>query len=284
MIKRPKWIKRSLATYHPALYGLVVFIKRVERHLEWIFDKHKYSNNHTEEILEHRVKKHQSVLIRKLSDSEDRKLQINKIENLKIVIKQLEGVVINPGETFSFYKLVGKPTKKRGFLEGMELSMGCARPGVGGGICQASNLIYWLALHSPLEIIERHHHSFDPFPDQGRVLPFASGATVMYNYRDLRLKNNTPYKFQLRFWLDKKCINGEIRSSHFLRYSYKVYEKDHRFVEKNSQIFRGNELWRRVIDKESGGKTIDHEFITSNYAEVKYIPSQEKLKTKQSME
>ncbi len=284
MIKRPKWIKRSFATYHPLLYSLVVYIKRIERHLEWIFDKHKYSSNRSEDILENRVKKHQSVLIRKLSESEDKMLQINKIENLKIVIENLNGIIISPGETFSFYKLVGKPTKKRGFLEGMELSRGCARPGIGGGICQASNLIYWLALHSPLEIIERHHHSFDPFPDQGRILPFASGATVMYNYRDLRLKNDTLHEFQLKFWLDKKCLNGELRCSNFLRYSYSVYEKDHRFVEENNQIFRGNELWRRVIDKKDGGKTINHEFIISNFAEVKYIPTKKKLKTKTSLE
>lgn len=272
MFKRPKWIKRSIATYHPVLYHLMVFIRRMERRIEWLMDNHKYSNKSNKDELEFRIKKHQSVLIRKLSDNVDKQLQLNKVDNLKIVIQELNGILIQPGEIFSFYKLVGKPASKRGFKLGMELSRGCAREGIGGGICQASNLIYWLVLHSPLEVIERHHHSFDPFPDQGRVLPFASGATVMYNYRDLRFKNTTPHVFQLNLWLDNKCLNGDLRCSNRLRYSYSVYEKNHRFESRNGQYYRGNELWRRVIDKDDGGKTIAEEHIVSNFAEVKYIP------------
>jgi len=278
MIKRPKWLKRSLATYNPFLYTLIVQIKRMERYLRLLLDNHKYSRSFAAEGLNYRVKKHQSVLIRKTSNDEDFQLQINKVENLKIVIQQIDSVLIKPGETFSFYKLVGKPIAKRGFIVGMELSQGCARPGVGGGICQASNLIYWLALHSPLEVVERHHHSFDPFPDENRVLPFASGATVMYNYRDLRLRNNTPHTFQIKLWLDNKCLNGDLRCSNWLTYSYTVYEKNHRFEEKKGKYFRANELWRKKLDKKSG-KILDREFIVSNYAEVKYVPSPEKLQT-----
>ena len=50
--------------------------------------------------------------------------------------------------------------------------MGEVKTSIGGGICQLANLLYWMALHTPLEVIERHHHSFDPFPDSGRTLPF----------------------------------------------------------------------------------------------------------------
>jgi len=118
-------------------------------------------------------------------------LQYNKIKNLEIVVKKINGTIIQPGETFSFCKIVGLPTKKKGYKKGMELSFGKAKEGIGGGICQSSNLMYWLALHSALTVNERHHHSYDPFPDDGRVLPFASGATVFYNYLDLQITNNT---------------------------------------------------------------------------------------------
>lgn len=276
MLKRPKWIKHSIASYHPILYTLIINMRRLERRIEWVLDNHQYSKEISNGNLEHRVKKHQSVLVRRLASNIDIQLQYNKIENLKIVIQNIDGIQIYPGETFSFYKLVGKPTSKRGFKTGMELVRGRAHPGIGGGICQASNLIYWLALHSPLEVIERHHHSFDPFPDQGRILPFSSGATVMYNYRDLRFKNNTPHVFQLRLWLDKKCLNGDLRCSNRLRYSYSVYEKNHHFERNNGKYFRSNELWRRVIDKDNEGRTIEHEHLVSNYAEVMYTPVQER--------
>ncbi len=275
MLKRPGFISRPLSSY-PFLLNAVIYFRRMERFLEWRFDKHHYACQRKEQSLEYRVKKHQSVLIRKLPGA-DITLQKNKVHNLKIVLKKLDGIIINPGETFSFCKLVGKPSKSRGFLPGMELSRGQARAGIGGGICQVSNLIYWLCLHSALDIVERHHHSFDPFPDQGRVLPFASGATVMYNYRDLRFKNNTDKVFQFKFWLDKKCLNGDLRCSSASDYSYKVFERNHRFIENECQYFRGNELWRRVIDKKSGGSTLRCEHLVNNLAEVKYTPSKESL-------
>jgi vancomycin resistance protein VanW len=271
-LKRPKIFKKSLATYHPWLYHIVVFIKQLERHIEWRFDKYTYAKSFEKEPLAFRVKKHQSVLIRHYANNNDMQLQYNKIENLKLVIGALDGLVIEPNETFSFYQLVGKPTEKRGFKKGMELSRGKARAGVGGGICQSSNLIYWLALHSPLEVVERHHHSFDPFPDSGRVLPFASGATVMYNYRDLRLHNPTKQRFQLRLWLDEKCLNGELRSDVEMSLKYHVYEKEHRFEEKEGQYYRTNELWREVKSKGRNVVFLEHEFLVRNYAEVRYVP------------
>lgn len=48
----------------------------------------------------------------------------------------------------------------------MQLSRGEVVRGVGGGLCQLANLLYWMSLHTPLEIAERHQHSFDPFPDE----------------------------------------------------------------------------------------------------------------------
>ena len=178
--------RKLLSQRHPILYFLSVWLRRIRRYADWFFDNRKYVSKRTNEKLAFRVKKHQSVLLKKLGDS-DRQLQINKVTNLKIATNQIDGILIRPGETFSFCKLVGLPTKRKGYLLGMELTFGEARAGIGGGICQISNLIHWLVIHSPLTVKERYHHSFDPFPDDGRVLPFGSGATVFYNYRDYQL-------------------------------------------------------------------------------------------------
>jgi len=272
VIERPAWIPRPLSSYHPLLYHLALGFRRVERRLAWLTDGHRYAHRRLPDNLALRVKKHQSVLIRKLGDA-DIELQHNKVDNLRIVIDELDGLIIGPGETFSFCKSVGKPTRSRGFKKGMELVRGKPRAGVGGGICQASNLIFWLALHSPLVVVERHHHSFDPFPDQGRVLPFASGATVMYNHRDLRLYNPTDQSFQLRLWFDKKCLNGEFRCERYLPYSYSIFERQHRFEKRGEQWRRCNQLWRRVIDKGNGGRTLRNDFLFANDAWVRYQPS-----------
>jgi vancomycin resistance protein VanW len=199
-------------------------------------------------------------------------LQQNKVQNLHLVIKKINNIFIYPGETFSFCKLVGLPTRKKGYLKGMEISAGIARPGTGGGICQIANLIHWLVIHSPLTVTERHHHSFDPFPDQGRVLPFGSGAAVFYNYIDYQFVNNTNHIFQIRLWITEKLLEGELRVNEELPYSYHVYEENHEFLKIGEKYFRKNEIWRNRIDKFKSGKILDKELLTKNFAEVKYIP------------
>jgi vancomycin resistance protein VanW len=102
-------------------------------------------------------------------------LQRNKVVNLRLAAARVDSVLIRPGETFSFNKVVGSCTRRKGYVEGMRLSNGEARAGVGGGICQLANLLPWMVLHSPLTVVERSEHSFDPFPDKGRVLPWGVG-------------------------------------------------------------------------------------------------------------
>ncbi|WP_240775037.1 VanW family protein [Pedobacter xixiisoli] len=211
------------------------------------------------------------MLLKKLGDN-NAQLQLNKVTNLKIAVKKLDGILIKPNETFSFCKLVGLPTKKKGYLDGMELSFGEARAGTGGGICQISNLIHWLVMHSPLTVTERYHHSFDPFPDDGRVLPFGSGATVFYNYRDYQFTNNTAHTFQINLWFTEKCLEGELRINEELDYAYHVIEKDHQFLKIAHQFYRKNEIWREKFLKFEGGKVVETELLTKNFARVTYQP------------
>lgn len=263
--------RKLISQYHPILYNIAVGLRRLQRKLIWIFDNKTYSREILKTNLDHRIKKHQSVLLKKLGEN-NAELQLNKIVNIKIAISHIDGIIIKPGETFSFCKLVGLPTAQKGYLHGMELSFGEAKPGIGGGICQISNLIHWLVLHSPLTVSERYHHSFDPFPDDGRVLPFGSGATVFYNYRDYQFTNNTNHIFQIKLWLTEKCLEGELRINEELKFSYHVFEKDHQFVKIENNYYRKNEIWRNKLLKFEGGKVIETELITKNFARVTYIP------------
>lgn len=263
--------RKLLSQRHPILYFLAVWTRRFKRYSEWYFDNNKYSKEKTTEHLAFRLKKHQSVLMKKLGES-DIQLQINKVTNLRIAIENINGILIKPGETFSFCKLVGLPTKRKGYLHGMELTFGEARAGIGGGICQISNLIHWLVMHSPLTVTERYHHSFDPFPDDGRVLPFGSGATVFYNYRDYQFLNTTNHTFQINLWLTEKCLDGELRINSELDYTFHVFEKDHKFLIKDGQYYRQNEIWRDKILKFKGGEIVNSELITKNFARVTYTP------------
>lgn len=263
--------RKLFSQRNPLFYFIAVWSRRLIRISEWYFGTKKYAKNQSDNKLSNRIKKHQSVLLKKLGDNNEQ-LQINKVTNLKIATQNINGILIKPGETFSFCKLVGRPTKFKGYLPGMELSFGKARAGIGGGICQISNLIHWLVIHSPLTVIERYHHSFDPFPDDGRVLPFGSGATVFYNYRDYQFQNNTEHTFQINLWFSDKCLEGELRVDEELDYSYHVFEKDHQFLKIEDQFYRKNEIWRTKNLKFQSGKVIDTELLTKNFARVTYEP------------
>jgi vancomycin resistance protein VanW len=212
------------------------------------------------------IARHQSLLLRRLGDSDPR-LQRQKITNLQRAAEHLNGLVIMPGETFSLWETIGRPTAKRGFTKGMLLSNGQVVEGIGGGLCQVANLLHWLFLHSALTITERHHHSRDVFPDSGRVLPFGSGATIMYNFVDLQVKNTTDQPIQLSVWLTDKHLKGALRSSKPASAQYHVYEKEHAIVRESDRHFRYNELWREIILPNESAR---HELVTTNFAPILY--------------
>ncbi len=263
--------RRPLSLRHPVLYYLSIKYHRLRRYGKWYFGNEIYAmHRQSEQHLPFRVKKHHSILIRKLGVS-DMQLQYNKITNLKLAAACIDGVLIRPGETFSFCRLVGLPTRARGFVEGLELSMGEARSGIGGGICQIANLINWLVLHSPLDIVQRSQHSFDPFPDEGRVLPFGSGAAIFYNYVDYQFKNNTPHTFQLRLWVTEKTLEGELLCNENPIFSYHIFEKEHKFLKIGNDFYRANEIWRDTIKKQNGVLE-NRAMLIKNFALVKYVP------------
>lgn len=258
-----------LSHRHPLLYKAAVAYHRMRRRLAWLRDRRRFVSKH-EGQLDYLVKRHSSRLIKVLGDS-DRRLQENKVVNLRIITPLIDGVRIHPGEVFSFCRLVGKPTRKRGFLEGMELSMGRAQSGVGGGICQMANLLNWLVLHSPLTVTERSAHSFDPFPDQNRSMPFGTGCAVFYNYVDFAFRNDTDETFQLKIWMTETDLWGELRSAKEIAETYKIYEEQHRFLKRGEVFFRSNEIWRRVMERKTGRHLRD-EKVKDNFVRVMYTP------------
>ncbi|MCL2775802.1 MAG: VanW family protein [Oscillospiraceae bacterium] len=266
-------MRRPISSLNPFFYYVIVKLRRLDKYIKWQRERKIIAKTISKDKLDYRVFKHQSVLIRRLGES-DLTLQYNKVENLKIAVNKLNGIIIRPGEKFSFWYLVGCPTKKKGYLDGMLLSDGEAMAGLGGGLCQIANLIHWLCLHSPLTVAERHHHSYDPFPDHGRVVPFGSGASVFYNYMDYQFINTTEYTFQLLFWFDEKCINGDLRVNIELPYKYHVFEKDHQFVKTGDSFYRRNELWREKYYKKGSGEAFETELLQKNNALVKYVPEE----------
>lgn len=240
-----------------------------KRYFLWAFGGIKFAQAE-EKNLEYEHFFHSTPLLRQLKDV-DMVLQYNKIANLKIAVKRINNVIIYPGETFSYWRLIGKPTKRKGYLKGMVLCNGEVKADTGGGLCQLSNMIYWMAIHSPLTVVERHRHGYDVFPDSGRTQPFGSGATCFYNYGDLMIKNNTNQKFQIKVGVTDKDLVGSLRSDSPPEYVYEVYEKEHIMKpEYWGGYSRHNLLYRKryTLDR----RFIDEEYVVENHAIMMYAP------------
>lgn len=261
-------MRKRLSEIHPIFYHTRIQQKRLFRRLSDLPKFNRFASDKQHEAFSFTCKKHQSLLRRKLGNS-DPVLQENKVTNLEIASPTIDGILIKPKQIFSFWWQVGEATVEKGYIEGIQLSRGEVVRGVGGGLCQLANLLYWMALHTPLEIAERHHHSFDPFPDENRTLPFGSGAGVFYNYIDLRFYNPTDLTFQIKLAVAENHLKGAIYSETPTPLSYHVFERNHRFLKQDGKIYRENEIWREMVDRRTGNKT-GEELLVKNFAEVKY--------------
>lgn len=250
-----------------------VFIGRkyftFKRHLYWYLSKKEFAKKTINDTLPHIQFSHKTPLLRQLKDV-DMYLQHNKVINLKIASKCLNGLIVHPGETFSYWKLIGKPSKFKGYVDGVILENGRYKTGIGGGLCQLSNLIYWMALHTPMEVVEIHRHSYDVFPDSNRTQPFGSGATCVYNYRDLQIYNSTSTSFQLKVYLDDNFLFGEWRTTEDNGLRFEIYEKNHRISHEFwGGYIRRNEIYKKTFYNDT---LISDELVVENNALMMYSP------------
>ena len=127
-----------------------------------------------------------------------------KKHNLRFAAERIACFRVAPGEVFSFWRAVGNPNTSE-WEASRSIVAGCLQIERGGGLCQASGIIYHLSLLAGLEVVERHSHSADLYTEQTRFCPLGSDATVAYGYKDLRVLNNTSgtIAFELRVEADR---------------------------------------------------------------------------------
>lgn len=252
----------------PITYKISVVKCRTIRHLQNLIIRN-YAIKKSRNLLPYTIYKQSSLIRRKLGNV-DPILQDNKAVNLNISTPKVSGIIIKPDEIFSFWKLVGSCTIKKGYKEGLMISNGSTTKGIGGGMCQFTNIIHWMVLHTPMQIIEHHHHDgMDMFPDFGRQIPFGTGTSIVYNYLDYRFKNTTDTTFQLITYTTDEYLHGEIRADKPLKYKYHIKVEDEHFSEEDNQIYRNGKVYRYCIDTRTGNM-LSKELIKSNHAKVMY--------------
>ncbi|OHD54637.1 MAG: hypothetical protein A2Y33_02335 [Spirochaetes bacterium GWF1_51_8] len=128
----------------------------------------------------------------------------NRIHNMRLCVKLMNGVGIMPGQVFSMMRLVGDPTEKKGFAAGPVLSRGKLVMLDGGGLCQVSTAIFNSALLAGLNILEKHNHRYDYWGD-ARFIELGRDAAYAFILKDIKFKNRFRFPVRLRLAVDEQA-------------------------------------------------------------------------------
>ncbi len=133
----------------------------------------------------------------------ERLYELGKVQNLRRAAAALDGIVVPAGQVFSFWRQIGRASRRRGFVVGRMLQQGCLVPAVGGGLCQLSNALYETAREAGCEIVERHAHSRIV---AGSAAAIGRDATVAWNYVDLRFRPRQTLRITVRLDRDHLAV------------------------------------------------------------------------------
>lgn len=129
----------------------------------------------------------------------------NRANNLKLAASKIDGVILSPGEEFSYNTIVGKRSISAGYKEAKIYAGGKIIDGLGGGICQLSSTLYNAVVFANLNVTERHNHQFiTSYVQPGR------DATVAYGSKDLKFVNNRKYPIKIKVKVDSGVAKVQI--------------------------------------------------------------------------
>jgi len=263
--------RKLFCEYGPVCYRIAAEKECMRRSCADWLQHTPLADSRQEELLPEIWKSHSSLMVRALLGV-DPQLQQSKVQNLLLAGQKLNGLVVRPGQVFSFWNAVGRCTQRRGYREGMTIIVDHVGSAVGGGLCQMANLIHYMVLHTPLAVTELHHHSDALFPDSNRRVPFGMGTSVFYKNVDYRFRNTTDCPVQLHIWQDEQFLYGELRCDRPLKERYRLEETGSGFVCEDGVWYRCSEVWRTMTDRATG-QLLGRERILRNHLLVLYDPA-----------
>jgi vancomycin resistance protein YoaR len=170
----------------------------------------------------------------------------------------MQGLLVQPGEIFSFWGLTDPPDEKHGFKDGATFINHRVSSAVGGGLCQLSGLLHNLALLAGCPILERHSHSIDAY-GEGRYIPLGRDATVTYPRADLCFANPHPFPLLLKIHIARDRAEAWFFTPQPLPYLVEIEVSEpilHPSPPQTAEGFKpGSEM--EVLEKGLEGKEVD---------------------------
>ncbi|MBQ3276080.1 MAG: VanW family protein [Oscillospiraceae bacterium] len=173
----------------------------------------------------------------------------NRISNVKKACEILDGIMLMPGEEFSYNDTIGQRTEEAGWLPAPAYANGEVRQENGGGICQVSSTLYNAVAYSNLRVLERECHQF-----QVGYLPAGMDATVSWGWPNFRFMNTKQYPIMIHAWVDDETNECCIQ---ILGTDY-----EHIFVIMRFNQWKTYDQSGEYVDEDGNGKAIGTEAAT----------------------
>ena len=266
------------------LFPFLLPIRRAQRkfcfYLRMYFDAHRYAKIKANKQLPFCVNKCETNL-RNENTGFDMQYQENKIFNLQLAAKTMNGLLIRPQETFSFWQLVRNAEQNGRFLNGLSVEYGKLTAVKGGGLCHLSNFLFWMFLHSPLTIVERHPHRIKDFPSPDANEPDGVDATVSEGWLDLKMRNETDRTFQIELVFADNVLHGRLLADQAMSCRYEITNRDKLFMRQGNRIYEQVSVCRQCIDYKSG-EIHPEQLLYTDQFEIGYpIPEETELISKE---
>lgn len=185
----------------------------------------------------------------------------NRLTNVRVGAARFNGVVIKPGETFSFGEALGPVGPEQGYAKGLIILDNKEVPAYGGGLCQVATTAYRAALLAGLDIVERTNHAFAiDFYTWPYGVPGVD-ATLYYPPVDLKFKNDTPAYILIQTHMEGSRLKFDFYGT---KTKYGVVEPPV-FLEGNNDATKPSKtiFYRDIYDLT--GKKIAHDPVVTSY-------------------
>ncbi len=259
---------RKLITQRfPFLMPLRQWQRKKWGYLKMQFDGNRYAAR-KEPLFPYELAGDKSLLINEHTGA-DIQYQYNKVHNLRLASGAVSHVVIHPGETFSLWWLVRHADRQEAYKDGLCIHSGKLVAVYGGGLCQLSNMLFWLFLHTPLTIVERHMHKVKEFPNPSPDDPCGVDATILEGWLDLRVRNDTDEAMQIELSLDGAYYRGRVLVRRPPQRRYDVMNRNLQYMERGGKVYESVDVIRRTVDLTTGSLLAEDALYT-NVSEVGY--------------
>jgi vancomycin resistance protein YoaR len=159
-----------------------------------------------------------------------RNSQQYRITNIQAGARQLHGILVPPGETFSFNNNLGAVDSSNGFVQGAAIVDNRTQLEWGGGLCQVSTTMFRAAFWSGLPIAERHEHRFRIGWYEELGEPPGLDAAIFTGVSDLRFVNDTGGWILIQTYVD--LSRQQITIALYGRPTHRHVTLNHRVLER----------------------------------------------------